>query len=117
METAPLRHAFRSLRRAPGFAIPALLTLTLGLGAAIAIFSVAHAVLLQPLAYARSNRLVMRRERIPLFSTIPVPFSPPDIAAVRSAGAAFARMGAYEENQRSRFCRRGRGRPGGQRTR
>ncbi|MGH9484516.1 MAG: ABC transporter permease, partial [Terriglobales bacterium] len=95
-----IRHAARSLRHTPGFTIPVLLTLALGLGAAIAIFSVANAVLLQPLAYPASSQLVELRESIPLAGKAPIPFSAPDIAQVRTAGSVFASVGSFEENER-----------------
>ena len=52
------RHAFRSLRRSPGFALVAVLTLGLGLGATTAIFSVFDAALLRPLPFPDAERLV-----------------------------------------------------------
>ena len=46
-----LRYAGRQLRRNPGFAITAILTLSLGIGASTAVFSVAYGVLIDPFPY------------------------------------------------------------------
>jgi hypothetical protein len=53
------RFTLRSLRHAPGFALAGVLTFAIGIGATTAIFTVLHAVLLRPLAYADPDRLVV----------------------------------------------------------
>ena len=57
-----LRYSARTLRKTPGFAVTAILTLALGIGAVTAIFSVVDSVLLQPLAFPEPGQIVMLRE-------------------------------------------------------
>lgn len=54
-----VRLALRRLRRAPGFALVAVLTMALGIGATVAIFSVVRTVLLDPLPYEDAEELVV----------------------------------------------------------
>lgn len=59
------RFAVRTLRRSPALAGAAVVTLALGIGANVAIFSAVNAVILQPLPFAAPNRLVMLWEENP----------------------------------------------------
>jgi putative ABC transport system permease protein len=54
-----IRYALRSLRRSPGFAITTIVSLTLGLGASLAVFTAADNLLVRPLPYRNASRLVM----------------------------------------------------------
>ncbi len=59
-----VRYGLRQLRRSPAFTITAVLTLAFGIGATTALFSVVDGVLLKPLAYRDSGRLVVIWERV-----------------------------------------------------
>lgn len=60
-----LRHTWRSLSRTPGFTAAAIVVMALGIGATTAVFSVADRVLLRPLPFAESDRLVRIWENVP----------------------------------------------------
>jgi putative ABC transport system permease protein len=68
-----LRIALRQLLRQPGFALVAILTLALGIGANTAIFSVVHAVLVQPFPYVQAKRIAfIQQMRTGQDGTMPV---------------------------------------------
>jgi putative ABC transport system permease protein len=62
---ADLRHSLRTLRKSPGFAAVAVLTLALGIGANTAIFSVIDQVLLRPLPFHDSERILRVQRHFP----------------------------------------------------
>lgn len=64
-----LRYAVRTLRRSPGFALVAVVTLALGIGATTAISSVVDTILLRPLPFTDADRLVQIAENVP--SSVP----------------------------------------------
>ena len=101
-----LRHGARMLARAPGFAVAAVLTLALGIGATTAIFSVVHAVLIRPLPYDEPERLALVWSGLrgqPALRSVPrgprdLPRGAPPPAVVRGAGQRHPRpsSGAHE---------------------
>jgi putative ABC transport system permease protein len=92
-----VRHALRALRRSPGFATVAILTLALGVGANITIFSVSDALLLHPLPYPDSDRLVALRSTR---AKSPTPdaagqTSPLDLADWQAQATSFEALAGY----------------------
>ncbi|HEX4020117.1 MAG TPA: ADOP family duplicated permease [Acidobacteriaceae bacterium] len=86
--------ALRQLRKNPGFAVTAVLTLALGIGASVAIFAFVDAALLRPLPYPNPNRLVG------LFSSIPLGpkynISYPDYLDWKNQNHVFRSLEAYD---------------------
>ena len=81
-----LRFGWRILRKRPGFLLFAILTLALGIGANTAIFSVANAVLMQPLPIKDGDRIVELRSISPR-DPIPQGVPYPEYLELRKAGS------------------------------
>lgn len=90
-----LAYSLRVLLKRPGFAIPVLLTFTLGIGLNTAIFSIVHAVLLSPLPYDDAGRLVMVWEKDNLRGTEEEGLSMPDFEDLKAQQQVFEAMAAY----------------------
>ena len=92
-----VQYALRMLRRSPGFAVAALATLGLGIGATTAVFSVVYGVLLRPLPYPNPNRIVRLSEEHPGgASPLPMPLLTNwTFDAWRQAPRTLAAMAAY----------------------
>jgi putative ABC transport system permease protein len=82
MISQDLRYAMRGIRRSPGFAVTAILSLAIGIGANTAIFSLVDSVLLRPLDYRDPRRIFAVGELLPhLFGENPVPVNPAHASA------------------------------------
>jgi len=91
-----LRVGLRMLRRSPAFAIVAVLTLAVGIGANTAIFSVLRSVLLRPLPYSHPEQLVqIWTDHRALGRAEPEWLTPPDYIDVRDGNHTFSSMAAY----------------------
>jgi len=90
-----LRYALRGLRASPGFAIVALATLALGIGANTAIFSVVRGVLLDPLPFTAPDRLVRVWNANPTDRIEKGPYSEPDFLDLRAASRLTESMGGF----------------------
>jgi putative ABC transport system permease protein len=80
---ADASYGLRMLRKNPGFAAIAILTLALGIGANTAIFSVLDAVVLKPIPYPQAERLALVWTEMKAAGQTRVPFSGPDMLDLR----------------------------------
>jgi predicted permease len=91
-----LRLAFRRLARSPGYAIIAVVTLALGIGASTATFSVVNGVLLQPLPYPHAERLLQVRTVFANGYAANLT-SYPDFEDLRDRNSSFTGLAAYAD--------------------
>jgi putative ABC transport system permease protein len=90
-----LWYALRSLRKSPGYAAVTVLTLALGIGANTAIFSVVNGVLLKPLPYPASERLIFITSQFPGLGFDQFWVSAPEFLEFAEANRSFDAVGAY----------------------
>src|SRR5690349_7794632 len=84
-----LRYAGRMLRRSPGFTLVAILTLALGIGANVAIFTVVHVVLLRPLPYPHPEELARVYDDLRNSNTHNIGMSAPELWDLRDRSGVF----------------------------
>jgi putative ABC transport system permease protein len=90
-----LRFALRTLSRARTFTAVSILTLSLGIGAVTAIFTVVNGVILRPLPYNDPDRLMTVWEANPNYPTGGVRFSPGNYLDLRAQNRSFRQVGAF----------------------
>jgi putative ABC transport system permease protein len=95
-----LRFALRSLRKSPAFALTAIATIALGIGASTAIFSVVNAVLLRPLPYSDQARLVTIWGDLTARNVTDFPMPPGDLYDLRQQGTLFEQTAAITTGRR-----------------
>ncbi len=89
-----LRYALRQLRKSPGFACTAILVLTLGISASVAIFGFVDAALIKPLPYANPSRLVEVTESITMIPRANLSY--PDYLDWKRLNHVFSSMDVYD---------------------
>src|SRR6476469_5742793 len=97
IETAmrDVRYALRGLRLNPGFAATAVLSLTLGIGASVAIYTVADNLLLRPLPYPDAEQLVMLYEMNPHRDSRHNVSSPANYVDWKAQSSSFSSIGGF----------------------
>ncbi len=88
-----IRYGARMLLKNPGVTIIVIIALALGIGANTAIFSVVNSVLLQPLPYEESERLVLLNEKSPVMDEMSISY--PNFTDWRNQNQTFEKMGVY----------------------
>ena len=86
------RYALRTLRKSPGFALTAVLTLALGIGASTAVFTLVDSIVLEPLTYHEGGKLVVAWERVKFLGLEPTGPNPRHVDLWQKRATAFSGM-------------------------
>jgi putative ABC transport system permease protein len=97
-----LRSAFRQLSKSPGFAFTAIATLAVAIGLNTAIFTVVHALLLDPFPYPNSDRLIQLRQQKPHVEPEPrTNYTGREFGAFHQQARSFSGLAALETVSRN----------------
>ncbi len=91
-----LRYGLRILAKSPGFAVVAILTLALGIGANTALFSIVNGVLLNPLPFSQPDRLVAIYSRPPQFEKASISY--PNFLDWQRDNRSFSQLAAFRQD-------------------
>ncbi len=94
-----LYHSLRSLLRSPGFTLTALLLITIGIGANVAVFTLANFVLVKPLPFPQPDRLTKVWEKHPGYSRMEL--SPANYRDLKASSRSFTALAAYNGDSMS----------------
>jgi putative ABC transport system permease protein len=94
-----LRRAVRRLMLSPAYLVPMVVTLAIGIGAAVAVFALVDAVMLRPLGYPEPDRLVTLRHRAPGLGIADGGQSAGTYLLYRAQNRAFTDVGVYWERE------------------
>jgi predicted permease len=96
-----MRFAVRMLRKNRGFTLVAVVTLALGIGVNTAIFSIVYSMLLRPLPYKNSSRMITVHTRTAMFPTFEIATSWPMFQAIRQRATALETAAAYRTTEKT----------------
>lgn len=96
-----LRFAFRQLLKSPGFTIVAVMTLAIAIGMNTAIFSIVHALLLDPFPYRDHSQLVQLRQQKPADNAVRTQHTGREFGAYRDQAKSFETLAAMENVSRN----------------